>query len=458
MPSKGVSFRVLALYCPYKEYRPKGKTMKYTPLLLALVLPLSVQAAVNIQRWTTPQGVQVLLAERHENPIIDMAVSFRGAGNASDPDGKSETAAFTAALLPGGTKEMDEETFNAQTNGLAVEIGSSADNETATATLRSLSRPDTLKKAVSLFNGALARPRFDEAVFRRNQTQAATVLQQQETKPDFTAARTLVRLSYPDHPYGKGAYTTVQSINSITIDDIRAFYRTRYGKNNAVVAIVGDIDRKGADRLVQDALSGLPDRAAASADVPPVKKHPAQRRDIPFAGEQAQIMLGMPLITRNDPDYYVLIAGNYVLGGGGFDSRLMEVLRNQRGDTYGVYSNLTPERQAGMFTIAYSSRKPAARASLAAAQEVIRQFIAEGPTEKEMAQAKANITGSFPLRFDSNAKLLGYLNLIGVYNLPDDYLEAYPKAVAKLTAADVKAAWQKRVRPEDLNIVVVGAQ
>lgn len=432
--------------------------MKYAPAFLALILPLSIQAAVNIQRWTTPQGVQVLLAERHENPIIDMAVSFRGAGNASDPDGKSETAAFTAALLTSGTKEMDEETFNAQTNGLAVEIGSGTDNETTTATLRSLSRPDTLKKAVSLFNGALTRPRFDEAVFRRNQTQAATFLQQQETKPDFTAARTLARLSYPDHPYGKGAYTTVQSINSITLDDIRAFYRTRYGKNNAVVAIVGDIDRKGADRLVQDALSSLPDRAAASADVPPVKKHPAQRRDIPFAGEQAQIMLGMPLITRNDPDYYALVAGNYVLGGGGFDSRLMEVLRNQRGDTYGVYSNLTPERQAGMFTIAYSSRKPAARASLAAAQEVIRQFIAEGPTEEEMAQAKANITGSFPLRFDSNAKLLGYLNLIGVYNLPDDYLEAYPKAVAKLTSADVKAAWQKRVRPEDLNIVVVGAQ
>ena len=236
--------------------------MKYAPAFLALILPLSVQAAVNIQRWTTPQGVQVLLAERHENPIIDMAVSFRGAGNASDPDGKSETAAFTAALLTSGTKEMDEETFNAQTNGLAVEIGSGTDNETATATLRSLSRPDTLKKAVSLFNGALTRPRFDEAVFRRNQTQAATFLQQQETKPDFTAARTLARLSYPDHPYGKDAYTTVQSINGITLDDIRAFYRTRYGKNNAVVAIVGDIDRKGADRLVQNALSGLPDHAA----------------------------------------------------------------------------------------------------------------------------------------------------------------------------------------------------
>ena len=335
--------------------------MKYAPAFLALILPLSVQAAVNIQRWTTPQGVQVLLAERHENPIIDMAVSFRGAGNASDPDGKSETAAFTAALLTGGTKEMDEETFNAQTNGLAAEIGSGTDNETATATLRSLSRPDTLKKAVSLFNGALTRPRFDEAVFRRNQTQAATFLQQQETKPDFTAARTLARLSYPDHPYGKDAYTTVQSINGITLDDIRAFYRTRYGKNNAVVAIVGDIDRKGADRLVQDALSGLPDRAAASADVPPVKKHPAQRRDIPFAGEQAQIMLGMPLITRNDPDYYALVAGNYVLGGGGFDSRLMKKLRDEKGLVYGVSSSLSPMTRKGPFRIAFSTKKDSAK-------------------------------------------------------------------------------------------------
>ena len=166
----------------------------------------------------------------------------------------------------------------------------------------------------------------------------------------------------------------------------------------------------------------------------------------------------MPLITRNDPDYYALVAGNYVLGGGGFDSRLMEVLRNQRGDTYGVYSNLTPERQAGMFTIAYSSRKPAARASLAAAQEVIRQFIAEGPTEEEMAQAKANITGSFPLRFDSNAKLVKYLSIIGYHNLPNDYLEAYPKAIGKLTVAQVKDAWKRRVKPEDLHIVVVGAE
>lgn len=430
--------------------------MKYAPAFLALILPLSVQAAVNIQRWTTPQGVQVLLAERHENPIIDMAVSFRGAGNASDPDGKSETAAFTAALLTSGTKEMDEETFNAQTNGLAVEIGSGTDNETATATLRSLSRPDTLKKAVSLFNGALARPRFDEAVFRRNQTQAATFLQQQETKPDFTAARTLARLSYPDHPYGKDAYTTVQSINGITLDDIRAFYRTRYGKNNAVVAIVGDIDRKGADRLVQDALSGLPDRAAASADVPPVKKHPAQRRDIPFAGEQAQIMLGMPLITRNDPDYYALVAGNYVLGGGGFDSRLMKKLRDEKGLVYGVSSSLSPMTRKGPFSIAFSTKKDSAEDALAAARAVLADFIAEGPTEAELKQAKDNIVGSFPMTFDTNAKTVAIAANVGANNLPLDYYDTYTAHIEAVTAKQVREVWHRRLNPQELNVVVVG--
>ena len=135
--------------------------------------------------------------------------------------------------------------------------------------------------------------------------------------------------------------------------------------------------------------------------------------------------LGMLLIKRHDPDYYALVAGNYILGGGGFDSRLMKVLRDRHGYTYGVYSNLEPATEAGMFTIAYSTQKKNTKDSLVQAQAVIKQFIEEGPTEEELAQAKANIIGSFPLRFDSNAKLVEYLSIIGYHNLPNDYLEAY---------------------------------
>jgi len=432
--------------------------MKSLPLILALAFSTAAQAGVDIQRWTTGNGTEVLLVEQHDNPIVDMQVNFKGAGSVFNPEGKSEVAEFTAALLTDGTEKLDEEAFNAAADDIAAQIDSSSGQESSAAVLRSLSRPETLKKAAGLLNQSLTYPRFDPAVFDRRQKEAVTTLQQQETTPDFTAGRALTKLAYPDHPYGSGANVTAESIRKVNLDDIRAFHRSRYGKDNAIVAIVGDINRKQADRLVKNVLNGLPERSSAAKNVPPVQQQPAQRRDIPFAGEQAQVLLGMPLIKRHDPDYYALVAGNYILGGGGFDSRLMKVLRDRYGYTYGVYSNLEPATEAGMFTIAYSTQKKNTKDSLVQAQAVIKQFIEEGPTEEELAQAKANIIGSFPLRFDSNAKLVKYLSIIGYHNLPNDYLEAYPKAIGKLTVAQVKDAWKRRVKPEDLHIVVVGAE
>lgn len=432
--------------------------MKSLPLILALALSTTAQAGVDIQRWTTGNGTEVLLVEQHDNPIVDMQVNFKGAGSVFNPEGKSEVAEFTAALLTDGTEKLDEEAFNAAADDIAAQIGSSSGQESSAAVLRSLSRPETLKQAAGLLNQSLTRPRFDPAVFDRRQKEAVTTLQQQETTPDYNAGRALTKLAYPDHPYGSGANITTESIRKVNLDDIRAFHRSHYGKDNAIVAIVGDINRKQADRLVKNVLNGLPERSSAAKNVPPVQQQPAQRRDIPFAGEQAQVLLGMPLIKRHDPDYYALVAGNYILGGGGFDSRLMKVLRDRHGYTYGVHSTLEPATEAGMFTIGYSTQKKNTKDSLVQAQAVIKQFIEEGPTEEELAQAKANIIGSFPLRFDSNAKLVKYLSIIGYHNLPNDYLEAYPKAIGKLTVEQVKDAWKRRVKPEDLHIVVVGAE
>ncbi|PSJ81015.1 M16 family metallopeptidase [Neisseria iguanae] len=433
--------------------------MHFKTFILALAaLPLTTQAAVDIQRWTTSEGTQILLVERRENPIVDMKISFKGAGSVFNPQGKSQVAEFTAALLTDGTKTLDEEAFNEKANDIAANIGSDSGHETATISFRSLSKAKNLKQTVALVNESLTAPRFDPAVFARRQKQAVTALQQQETAPDFTAGRAFTKLAYPSHPYGKDAYVTVDSLKAVTLDDIRAFHRTHYGKNNAVVAIVGDVSRRQAEKMVQTALKGLPQKSRADSSIAPVDKQTAQRRDIPFAGEQAQIILGMPLIKRHDPDYYALVAGNYILGGGGFDSRLMKRLRDQKGYTYGVYSSLVPLTEAGVFRIGYSTQKKNTRASLADVRAVVEQFIAEGPTEAELEQAKANIIGSFPLRFDSNAKLLDYLSLIGVHNLESSYLEDYPKAVGRLTTAQIKDAWQRRVKFSDLHIVVVGAQ
>ena len=425
-----------------------------TTTLLLLALPSA--HALDIQRWRTAEGATVLLVERHENPIVDISVQFPAAGSIADSQGKNGVSDFAAGLLTTGTKKHDEENFNKRINDLAAQLESDNDRESSSLTLRSLSRPATLRQAGELMQQALSQPRYDAEVFRRTRQQAELALRQNESQPGYIAMRESVKLDYPQHPYSAAAYTSVQSLQAVSLDDVKTFHRNQYAKEGAVVALVGDLNRQQADRLVGNLLKGLPEKAQTAAKVPPVNEQAGRRADIPFASEQAQVVMSMPLISRNDPDYYALVAGNYILGGGGFDSRLMKTLRDEHGYVYGVSSDLMPQREKGRFVIQFATQKSQAPKALEAAETVLRRFIAEGPTEAELQQAKDNIIGSFPLRFDTNQKLLGYLGMIGLYDLPSDWMEQYPKKIEALTVDDVKKAWQRRVKPENLNTVVVG--
>ena len=425
-----------------------------TTTLLLLALPSA--HALDIQRWRTAEGATVLLVERHENPIVDISVQFPAAGSIADPQGKNGLADFAAGLLTNGTQKYDEENFNKRINDLAAQLGSDNDRESSSLTLRSLSRPATLRQAGELMQQALSQPRYDAEVFRRTRQQAELALRQNESQPGYIAMRESVKLDYPQHPYSAAAYTSVQSLQAVSLDDVKTFHRSQYAKEGAVVALVGDLNRQQADRLVGSLLKGLPEKAQTAAKVPPVNEQAGRRTNIPFASEQAQVVMSMPLISRNDPDYFALVAGNYILGGGGFDSRLMKTLRDEHGYVYGISSNLMPQREKGRFVIQFATQKSQAPKALEAAETVLRRFIAEGPTEAELQQAKDNIIGSFPLRFDTNQKLLGYLGMIGLYDLPSDWMEQYPKKIEALTVDDVKKAWQRRVKPENLNTVVVG--
>ena len=425
-----------------------------TTTLLLLTLPAA--HALDIQRWRTAEGATVLLVERHENPIVDISVQFPAAGSIADSQGKNGVSDFAAGLLTTGTKKHDEENFNKRINDLAAQLESDNDRESSSLVLRSLSRPAALRQAGELMQQALSQPRYDAEVFRRTRQQAELALRQNESQPGYIAMRESVKLDYPQHPYSAAAYTSVQSLQAVSLDDVKTFHRSQYAKEGAVVALVGDLNRQQADRLVGNLLKGLPEKAQTAAKVPPVNEQAGRRADIPFASEQAQVVMSMPLISRNDPDYYALVAGNYILGGGGFDSRLMKTLRDEHGYVYGVSSNLMPQREKGRFMIQFATQKSQAPKALEAAETVLRRFIAEGPTEAELQQAKDNIIGSFPLRFDTNQKLLGYLGMIGLYDLPSDWMEQYPKKIEALTVDDVKKAWQRRVKPENLNTVVVG--
>ncbi len=422
-------------------------------LLLACLLPAAALAEdIPIQRWQTAEGTKVLLVERHENPIVDIDVAF-DAGSSRDHPDKIGVASFAAGLMDTGTRKLDEEALLRRTDDLAVRLSSYGTADTSGVLLRSLSKPDILNPALDLMRDVLAKPRFDAAVLKREQDRAVENLKQNLTQPAFVASIANTRQVYPHHPYGYPARTSEQSIRRITPQDLQRFHKQYFTRRNAVVAIVGDVSRSQAEQIVGKLLQDLP-AGQALPPLPAAQNGAPQTHTRPHSGSQAHIVLGLPLISRNDPDFYALTVGNYILGGGGFDSRLMKVLRDQHGYTYGASSQLTPLRAKGPLTLSFATEKNNARPALAATRQVLRDFAANGPTEAEMAQAKANLVGSFPLRFDTNAELAGYLKTIGRYDLPSDYLSQYPAAISRLSAEDVKSAWQRRVH--GWHTVVVG--
>lgn len=429
---------------------------KLFPLLFAALLPLAAAAeSVPIQRWQTADGTRVLLVERHDNPIVDIHIAF-DAGSARDRADKIGVAGFTAALMDAGTRRLDEEALHERGSDLAVSLGSYGGTERAGVALRSLSKPEVLAPAVALMRDILVEPRFDPAVLRREQDRAVASLKQNLTRPEYLSQRAAAELNYGAHPYGFAARSSERSIRAVSVADMRTFHRRHFTRRNAVIAMVGDLDRSRAEAIVAQLTRDLPVGTALPAVPAPTERSGGQRH-LPHPESQTHIRLTLPLIRHNDPDYYPLLVGNYILGGGGFDSRLMQTLRDRHGYTYGVSSDLAPMRQPGPFSISFATEKANAQAALAATRQVLADFIAQGPTEAELAQAKANLVGSFPLRFDTNAELTGYLIQIGFGNLPDDFLTRYPAAVAAVSTEDIRQAWQRRLQAEKLNTVTVGA-
>ncbi|WP_024301204.1 pitrilysin family protein [Pseudogulbenkiania sp. MAI-1] len=422
---------------------------------VALLLSGMVQA-VTIQHWSGANGARVYFVEAHANPIVDVRVEF-DAGNRREDPAKPGVSDMTASLLDAGTASRNEEQLREALADTASSLSSFAELESAGISLRTLARPAVREQAVALAADVLARPAFPPAILEREKARSIENLRQEENDAGFLAQRELTRLMYPSHPYGINARVSAESLKKITRADLLAFWRKHYQPRYAVVSIVGDLTRAQAEKLAEDLLAGLKNQAGALPAIPPVPVgKEGQTVTLPHPGTQTHLALGMPVITRDDPDYFPLLVGNYVLGGGGFDARLMKEVRDKRGLTYGVSSAFSPYQRAGEFSIGLSTRNDQAATALKVTRDTLREFIERGPTDAELEQAKANIIGGFPLRFDSNRKLLGYLGVIGLYRLPLTFLDDYTKHVAAVTPAQVRDAWRRRVRPQQMATVIVG--
>ncbi|MCB1887939.1 MAG: insulinase family protein [Rhodocyclaceae bacterium] len=428
---------------------------KLSTFLIALTFVLlsgMARAGLDIQLWTTPEGARVYFVQTDALPILDVQVDF-AAGSAFDPAGKASLASFTRGLLDSGAGELDEDAIANRLADVGAQMGGGVDDDRASVSLRTLSSKAERDGAVNLLVTLLQQPTFPAAVLEREKKRAVADLQQALTQPGTIASRRFTEAIYGTHPYGRLA--TAASIDEVSREDVVGFYKTHYTVERSSISMVGDLSRSEAEALAARISAGLP-RGGADDGIPPVPMSAAADIRVPHPSAQAHIMIGMPGIKREDPDYYPLLIGNYVLGGGGFVSRLMEEVREKRGYAYSAYSYFAPQQEAGPFQIGLQTKGSQVDDALAVVAQTLKDFIADGPTEEELAAARDYTINGFGLRLDSNRKVLGYVAVIGFYQLPLDWLDQYPQRVAELTVAQVRDAFQRRVKPEHLVRVVVG--
>ncbi len=421
-------------------------------LLTALASSMAL-AGVKIEHWIAPSGAKVYFVETRMLPILDVQLDF-AAGSAFVPAAKAGLAGLTQGLLETGAGDLDEEHIAGRLVDIGARLGGGADSDRASVSVRTLSSKPEQEAALDLLRAVLSAPTFPQAVLERESARAIASIREAETRPDAIAGKRFAAAIYPGHPYGVSP--TVESVGAITREDLVAFHHQHYGAKGAVVSIIGDVSRAEAEAIAQRLTEALP--AGGGDLVPPAVTQPVRETiKIAHPAAQSHIHIGLPAIRRSDPDYFPLLVGNYTLGGGGFVSRLMKEVREKRGYAYSVYSYFAPRKLEGPFEIGLQTKRDQVPDALKVVDQVLTEYMAKGPTPKELAAAKKNMVDGFALRMDSNAKLLGYLSTIGFYDLPLTYLEDFPAKVKAVTADQVKAAFGRHVKADNLVTVIVAA-
>lgn len=423
----------------------------------------TAKAGIPIEAWTQPSGARVYLVSAPAIPMVDVQLDF-DAGSRRDPAAQAGLAAVMAELvgkgvLAQGTEPaLDENALGEAWADLGASFNGSASADRLSFALRSLSYPDLLAQAAQLAARQIGQPAFAPALWQRERERLKAALKESDTRPATLANRAFNQAVYGTHPYGYEM--TEATLAQIFVADLHAHHAALLAPCRARVSVVGALNRAQADALVSTLLARLPQTACA--DLPSLPAVPevaaltrAQDIRIGFQAAQAQVLLGQPGYVRKDPDFFALLVGNHILGGGGFVSRLTHEVREKRGLSYGVYSGFAPGLHAGAFTIGLQTRPDQAAQALALAHAVLQRFVADGPTEAELKAAKDHLIGGFALRIDSNRKLLDNVANIAWNDLPLDYLERWTERVAAIRVADIQRAFARVLQPERMVTVVL---
>lgn len=421
-------------------------------------------AALPVQYWTQANGARVWLIESHVLPMVDVQIDF-DAGDRRDPADKAGLASVTAGMMSkgllarDGLPALDENQLSEAWADLGAGFGGSAGSDRMSFSLRSLTDAQLLPKAAQLAARQLGEPAFPDHVWTRERQRMSAAIREANTRPGTVAGRAYVQAVYSGHPYGQEP--TEESLARIAIADMREVHARYLEPCRAKVSIVGAVSRAQADQLAAAILARLPQRPSGACEpLPAVAEVPALaqpvERSIPFASAQAHVLIGQPGYKRSDPDHFALQLGNYILGGGGFVSRLSTEVREKRGLSYSVASYFSPGLHEGAFTLSLQTRPDQVAQAVQVARDVVARFVAEGPTEAELKAAKDFMVGGFALRIDSNRKLLDNLAAIAWHGLPLDYLDTWTQKMQAVTAEQIRAAFARKLQPQRMVAVILG--
>lgn len=432
-----------------------------TSILMSLSLslfPLNAWSSVQIEQWHTQNGAKVMYVHAPQLPMLDIQVSF-DAGSARDGQ-QWGLASMMTTLLGLQTKTHSEEVLSDQINALGAKVGGSIDRDMASYTLRTLTRESILIPALDLFHDTIVESTFDESIFERERNRVLVGLKQQQLAPSSIASNAFWAMLYGDHPYAHPVAGNIERVKALKLEAIQAFYNQYIVSSNALISIVGNVDKRQAQHIAENLLKGLP-----AGKKPAILEAPSSSQKVLSASERHQIIefdstqthfkQGQLGVKRGDPDYYALFLGNHLLGGSGFGSLLMEEVREKRGLVYGVSSGFAPMRQPGPWLVGLSTKNKSAMQAKTVVNQTIKAFM-EGFDETHLQAIKDNLVGGFPLRIDSNGKIIGYITMIGFYDLPLNYLEEFPKAISELSKQDVLEAWSRHMDLKSMKSIMVG--
>ncbi|WP_171132007.1 MULTISPECIES: pitrilysin family protein [unclassified Ruegeria] len=420
--------------------------------LIAFVVALPAWADIEIEEVTSPGGITAWLVEDHSIPFTALEIRFRGGTSLDDPE-KRGAVNLMSGLIEEGSGDLDARSYARVLEFLAASFSYRASDDSLSISAQFLT--ENRDEVVDLLRTTLHEPRFDQGAIERVRAQVLSGLRSDMTDPNDIAGQSFAEMAYGDHPYGTEGKGTLETVSALTRDDIVEAYENVFAKDRLYVGAVGDITAEELGVLLDTLL----------ADFPETGKPLPERAEVTIEGgisvvdfdtPQSVALFGQKGIDRDDPDFFAAFVLNHILGGGGFESRLMHEVREKRGLTYGIGTYLVPKDLASVYLGSVSS----ANDRIAEAIEVIRQEWAraasEGVTQKELDDAKTYLTGAYPLRFDGNGQIAGIMVGMQMDDLPIDYIATRNDKVNGVTLEDVNRVASELLDPEGLHFTIVG--